>query len=95
VSAVLAADTAAIYMGAGDAVAISQALISAGKPAGTPVAVVENASLDLHTVLGRLDALPSLAAQLSGGPALIFLGEVFSGAAAATRQALPRQSLAR
>ena len=95
VAAVLAADTAAIYMGAGDALAISQALIGAGKPASTPVALVENASLELCTVFGSLEALPALAAQLSGGPVLIFLGEVFSDAAAATRQALPRRSLAR
>jgi len=95
VAAVVAADTAAIYMGAGDARAISQALIGAGKPASTPIAVVENASLEMRTVFGSLEALPALAAQLSGGPALIFLGEVFSDAAAATRQALPRRSLAR
>jgi uroporphyrin-III C-methyltransferase len=95
VAAVLAADTAAIYMGAGDALAISQALIGAGKPASTPVAVVENASLEMRTVLGNLEALPALAAQLSGGPVLIFLGEVFSDAAAAIRPALPRRSQAR
>ncbi|HEX9435191.1 MAG TPA: uroporphyrinogen-III C-methyltransferase [Burkholderiales bacterium] len=96
VAAVLAADTAAIYMGAGDAPAISQALISAGKPPSTPVAVVENASLaEERAVCGRLDALPALATQLSGGPALIFLGEVFSDAAAAIRPALPRRSQAR
>ena len=95
VSAALAADTVAIYMGAGDAPAISRALVSAGKPASTPVAVVENASLEMRTVLGTLGALSALAAQLSGGPALIFLGEVFSDAATATRQALPRRSLAR
>jgi len=95
VSAALAADTVAIYMGADDALAISQALMGAGKPASTPVAVVENASLEMRTVFGTLKALPELAAQLSRGPALIFLGEVFSGAAAATRQALPRRSLAR
>jgi uroporphyrin-III C-methyltransferase len=95
VAAVLAADTSAIYMGAGDALAISQALIGAGKPASTPVAVVENASLEMRTVVGTLEALPALAAQLSGGPVLIFLGEVFSDAAAATQQALPRRSLGR
>src|SRR6185503_20211448 len=45
VDAVLAADTAAIYMAAGQAATIAQALIDAGKPASTPVAVIERASL--------------------------------------------------
>ena len=76
IQAVLAADTAAIYMGAGEALAISQALIRAGKPAATPVAVIENASLDAAVACGKLGELPDLAAQLSGGPVLILLGEV-------------------
>src|SRR6266851_4992030 len=42
---VLAADTAAIYMGAGDAASISQALIAAGKSPTTPAVIIENASL--------------------------------------------------
>src|SRR5262249_46036886 len=41
----LAADTVAIYMGAGEAEAIRRDLVGAGKPGSTPVAVVENASL--------------------------------------------------
>jgi uroporphyrin-III C-methyltransferase len=90
ISAVLSADTAAIYMGAGEAAAISEALIAGGKPAGTPVALIENASLDARIVYGRLRELADLATRLSGGPVLILLGEVFSGAAAAARQAIPR-----
>ena len=42
-NAALAADTVAIYMAAGEAEAIAKALIGAGKPAGTPVAIVERA----------------------------------------------------
>ena len=45
IAAVMAADTAAIYMGAGEGAAIAAALLEAGKPPATPVAVVENASL--------------------------------------------------
>lgn len=95
VSAVLAADTAAIYMGAGEALAISEALIKAGKPAATPVAVIENASLGAVVARGRLVDLPQLAAQLSGGPVLILVGEVLRKAALAAPQATARRRLAR
>jgi uroporphyrin-III C-methyltransferase len=81
VQAVLAADTAAIYMGTGEAEQIAAALIAAGKPPSTPAVVVENASLpEVRMRSGRLDELPGLAAGLSGGPALVLLGEVFAGA---------------
>jgi uroporphyrin-III C-methyltransferase len=86
---VVAADTSAIYMGAGEATVIVQALLAAGKRAGTPVAIVENASrADERTMYGTLQELPALAAEIGGGPALIVLGEVLSeavcGAARAT-----------
>lgn len=78
IASVLAADTAAIYMGAGEAAAIATALIAAGKPVSTPVALVENASLsDSKIVSGVLDDLPRLAGACLGGPALILLGEVY------------------
>ena len=76
-TAVLAADTAVIYMGAGDAAAIAATLIARGIPAGRPVAVIENASLPDETqYVGRLDQLGALAAHLGSGPAIIVLGEV-------------------
>jgi uroporphyrin-III C-methyltransferase len=76
--AALAADTVAIYMGASEAAAIARALIAAGKPADTPVAVVENASLaDAAWHFGLLEQLPEVAARGSGGPSLILLGEVY------------------
>ena len=82
VDAVLAADTAAIYMAAGEAARIARALIDAGKPARTPVAVVERASLPdakvAFTTLGRLRDR-----EAPGAPALIFVGEVYREAAAA------------
>jgi uroporphyrin-III C-methyltransferase len=75
INAALAADTVAVYMGAGEAQAIASALIAAGKPASTPVVVVENASLPharkAGTTLGRLESTGS------GGPALILIGEVY------------------
>jgi uroporphyrin-III C-methyltransferase len=84
VNAVTAADTAAIYMGAGEGPAIAAALIAAGKPPSTPVVVVESASLpDLGVVYGTLARLP----QLAGGPVLILIGEVYREAAGADREA--------
>ena len=71
------ADTAAIYMGAGAGPGIAAALIAAGKPASTPVAIVENASLDTVRMLhATLEQLP----RLTGGPALILVGEVYRDA---------------
>ena len=78
VRAALAADTTAIYMGAGEAASISAALIAAGKCRSTPVAMVENASLPgFRTVLGTLETLPVMAEQGFSGPALILIGEVY------------------
>ncbi len=71
----VAADAGAIYMGAGQAAEISATLLAAGKPASTPVVVVENASLPhsriMYTTLG---ALPGLADKSLDGPAIILLG---------------------
>ncbi|HEX4179218.1 MAG TPA: uroporphyrinogen-III C-methyltransferase [Caulobacteraceae bacterium] len=68
--------TVAVYMGLSTAGRIAQRLIAAGRAAGTPVAVVENASLPrerrLLTTLGELgDAVKGLE-----GPALLVVGEV-------------------
>jgi len=83
VDAVLAADTAAIYMGAGEAEAIAGALMAAGKPGSTPVAVVESASLPgSRARLGILGNLAELAPATPAGPVLILLGEVYAQAAA-------------
>ena len=86
VKAALAADTVAIYMGAGEAGKISGALIAAGKSQATPVVMVENASLpDARRFFGTLGTLESVAAAGSGGPALILLGEVYRHSAIISR----------
>ncbi|HEX7055049.1 MAG TPA: uroporphyrinogen-III C-methyltransferase [Burkholderiales bacterium] len=78
VAAALAADTVAIYMGAGEAAAIRDALLAGGKPADTPVAWAESASLrDAALRYGSLARLPEMAAAAGDGPSLILLGEVF------------------
>jgi uroporphyrin-III C-methyltransferase len=73
----LAADTAAIYMGAGQAEAVAATLIARGRAAETPVAVVESASLPgMRARYGTLENLPLLAASAGSGPAVILLGDV-------------------
>ena len=81
VSAAVAADTAAIYMGAGQAAAIAAALIARGKRADTPVAVVRDASLPgTSSRIGVLSDLAALcvtdaAGNSIAGPAVILVGE--------------------
>ena len=84
VESVAAADSGAIYMGAGEAEAISVALIAAGKSPSTPVAVVENASLaESRIIFSTLGALPRLAGNSLSGPAVIFVGPQFRARARA------------
>jgi uroporphyrin-III C-methyltransferase len=75
--AALAADTSVFYMGAGQAQQIARALLAAGKPAHTPVAIVQDASLpqarQWHTTLANLE---SFSVDQWPGPATIVLGEV-------------------
>jgi uroporphyrin-III C-methyltransferase len=78
------ADAGAIYMGAGQADAIAAALIVAGKPASTPVAIVENTSLpQARTIFTTLAGLPRLADQALLGPAVILIGPQYRARAAA------------
>lgn len=80
--AVAAADTAALYMGAGDAACVRDALIEAGVPRETPVALIENASSANSLALGgTLASLESLAARRGAGPVLIVLGQVVARSA--------------
>jgi uroporphyrin-III C-methyltransferase len=78
VDAVRAADTAVLYMAAGDALAIRNELLACGMPRNTPVAVAENiSSAEQKFFSGKLGELPELAARCTGGPALLLIGEVF------------------
>lgn len=81
-AAVLAADTAVLYMGAGLAPAISTELIARGMSPDTPVALVENASLPgRRTLAGTLADLPALARQVGDGPTTVLFGDVLKDAA--------------
>jgi uroporphyrin-III C-methyltransferase len=89
VASVLAADTAVLYMGAGLAQTIAEALIERGKPAATPVALVENATLPERRVLrGTLAELPALAQKTGAGPTVVVFGEVLKAALAQPDRAL-------
>ena len=82
-AAVLAADTAVLYMGAGLAPQISAELAACGMDRDAPVAVVENASLPGRLALvGTLADLPSLARRAGDGPAIVLFGEVLRDSAA-------------
>ena len=77
--AVAAADTAALYMAAGDAEYVKGSLIAAGLAPSTPVAIAESVSLENSSLrAGTLAELPRLAAASEGGPALLLIGEVFA-----------------
>ncbi|HYA21276.1 MAG TPA: uroporphyrinogen-III C-methyltransferase [Burkholderiales bacterium] len=81
---VLAADTAVLYMAAGQAAEISAILLSQGLPAATPVVVVEKATLpESRQIQTTLSGLSEAGQWNLQGPALILLGEVFHESAVA------------
>ena len=82
------ADTAVIYMGAGEAAAITAALLAAGARPDLPVLVMENATLpQARRVVLTLAELPRVAACGFEGPTVIMLGAVFAPSAAARLEA--------
>jgi len=77
-SSAAASDTSAVYMGAGEANSIANAMIEAGKSASTPVAIVSSASLpDASVVFTTLGLLRCAEAHSISGPAVILIGEQF------------------
>ena len=73
-----AADSAVLYMAAGHAPQIALALMRAGKAATTPVAIVENATLENERrIFTNLAGLTASALNLDG-PAVLCIGEVFA-----------------
>ena len=72
-----AADTAVLYMAAGQASDIARTLEARGMPASTPVLIVENASLpDARQTGTTLDGLQN-AGLAPNGPALLMIGDVY------------------
>lgn len=80
------ADSAAVYMAAGQSQLLSASLMAAGLAANTAAIVVENASLpSARSIRTTLSELPQASAQLGDGPAIILLGAAFAHAAATLR----------
>ncbi|MGE5615367.1 MAG: uroporphyrinogen-III C-methyltransferase [Bacillota bacterium] len=78
IDAAMSADTAALYMAAGQAPEIAARLIDAGRPARTPAVLVENASLPDETRWSTTLAQLRDGMQLPfSGPVLMAVGEVF------------------
>ncbi|GIU66659.1 uroporphyrinogen-III C-methyltransferase [Candidatus Phycosocius spiralis] len=77
--AAAAADTAVLYMGAGDAVAVRDTLLAHGLNANCPVALAQDVSRpDSVQVFGCLQDMPDLREGLGEGPILVLLGDVFA-----------------
>ena len=82
--AAAAAETAVIYMGAMQAERVRDALIERGVPLQRPVALIESVSWAQERVIsGVLGDLPTLAAKLRDGPAIMIVGDVAASARAA------------
>ena len=81
--AAAAADTVVLYMAAGEAQAVCDALIASGVPASRPAVIVEDAASArtkvMPTTVGKL---PTTAQEVGDGPALLMIGEVFADIAA-------------
>jgi uroporphyrin-III C-methyltransferase len=76
--AVVAADTAVLYMAVGRAADIAGILETHGMAASTPVVIVENASLRKSRRLGTtLHGLQNGAAHGISGPALMLVGDIY------------------
>lgn len=69
--------TVVVYMGITAAATIRQGLLVAGRSPTTPVGVFARATrLDAKSVVGTLNELPALAAQVETGPAILVIGDV-------------------
>jgi len=73
------ADSVVLYMAAGASQSIALDLIAAGKPAATPVALVESATLaDEKRLFTTLAALAAEPLPRAAGPVVMCVGEVFA-----------------
>ena len=91
-SSAASADTAVIYMGAGQAEEVAAALIAAGAPRNTPVLVAENATLpQARRIALTLEELPRIARYGITGPTLIMVGRAFAAALSASAPEAHRQ----
>lgn len=79
--------TIVVYMGMTAAPAIRAGLLAAGRSPETPVGVFARVTRpDAQGAIGSLAGLPDLVAQISGGPAILIIGEVIRHAWSLRRQ---------
>jgi len=91
-STAASADTAVLYMGAGQAGEVAAALIAAGAARDTPVLVAENATLpQARRIALTLEELPLIAGYGITGPTLIMVGRAFAAALSASEQEAQRK----
>ena len=77
--AVAAADTAVLYMAAGQADQVSAALIHEGVPGERTVAIVENVSLaETRCRICTVASMAHAAKNLGSGPAVVMIGQVYA-----------------
>lgn len=74
--------TVVVYMGITAAPSIRAGLLAAGRSPKTPVGVFARVTRpDAKSVVGTLDELPELAAQVEAGPAILIIGDVVAQSA--------------
>lgn len=83
--------TVVVYMGVSAASSIRAGLIAAGRLGATPVGVFARVTRpDAKAVVGVLDELPALAAQVDQGPAVLIVGDVVAQSAPWRKSDLPQ-----
>ncbi len=79
--AAAAADSVAVYMGAGAGARVRDALLQRGAPGASPIVLVENAGRGgARRIAATLADLEDLVQAAGEGPALLLMGEAFAGA---------------
>src|SRR6201994_1044581 len=74
--------TVVVYMGMTAADAVRSGLLAAGRSPQTPVGVFARVTLpEAQAVVGTLDQLSDLVAQIRGGPAVLIIGDVVAHSA--------------
>jgi uroporphyrin-III C-methyltransferase/precorrin-2 dehydrogenase/sirohydrochlorin ferrochelatase len=74
--------TVVVYMGMTAAPAVRAGLLAAGRSPQTPVGVFARVTRpDTQAAVGTLDQLPELVGQITGGPAILIIGDVVAHSA--------------
>jgi uroporphyrin-III C-methyltransferase/precorrin-2 dehydrogenase/sirohydrochlorin ferrochelatase len=81
--------TIVVYMGMTAAPSVREGLLAAGRSPHTPVGVFARVTRpDAQAVVGTIEQLPDLVKQISGGPAVLIIGDVVAHSAPWRRSGL-------